>query len=277
MRETPNTTSLLIEYGFIDNPRDVTKLQNNLLDYAEAVVKAVAKYIGVPYVNPSGVEENVYVVQKGDSLYSIAQRFNTTVDTIKRLNNLTSNTLQVGQVLIISESTISPGPSNYITYTVKSGDSLWKIANQFGVSVNDIVTLNNLGSNVLQIGQQLKIPTSSNNSNTTSPSNNIIYTVQNGDSLWKISQKYNVPVSDIISTNNLTTTLLKVGQQLKIPTSNNNSNTTSSSNNTEYVVKSGDSLWLIANRYNTTVNAIKNLNNLTSNTLQIGQVLRIPQ
>ena len=277
MRETPNTTSLLIEYGFIDNPRDVTKLQNNLLDYAEAVVKAVAKYLGVPYVNPSGVEENVYVVQKGDSLYSIAQRFNTTVDTIKRLNNLTSNTLQVGQVLIISESTISPGPSNYITYTVKSGDSLWKIANQFGVSVNDIVTLNNLGSNVLQIGQQLKIPTSSNNSNTTSPSNNIIYTVQNGDSLWKISQKYNVPVSDIISTNNLTTTLLKVGQQLKIPTSNNNSNTTSSSNNTEYVVKSGDSLWLIANRYNTTVNAIKNLNNLTSNTLQIGQVLRIPQ
>ena len=126
MRETPNTTSLLIEYGFIDNPNDVKKLQNNLLDYVEAVVRAVARYIGVPYKNPSGVTESTYTVQKGDSLYSIAQRFNTTVDKLKELNNLTSNNLSIGQVLIISESTGPETPSDdYIIYTVKSGDRVF--------------------------------------------------------------------------------------------------------------------------------------------------------
>ena len=89
MRETPNTTSLLLEYGFIDNPNDVVKLQNYLLDYVEAVVKAVANYIGVPYIAPDGALENTYTVQSGDTLYSIARRFNLTVDALKALNNLT--------------------------------------------------------------------------------------------------------------------------------------------------------------------------------------------
>lgn len=71
MRETPNTTSLLIEYGFIDNANDVLKLQNNLLDYVEAVVKAVANYIGIQYVSPGEevIEENTYVVKAGDTLF----------------------------------------------------------------------------------------------------------------------------------------------------------------------------------------------------------------
>lgn len=69
MRETPNTTSLLIEYGFIDNPKDVVKLQNYLLNYVEAVVKAVANYIGVSYIAPDGSLENTYTVQAGDAIF----------------------------------------------------------------------------------------------------------------------------------------------------------------------------------------------------------------
>ena len=102
MRETPNTTALLIEYGFIDNPNDQKKLNNNLLDYAEAVVKAVSNYIGVPYTNPneSTTSDNTYIVKKGDTLYSISKKFNTTVEDIMNLNDLGSIILSPDQVLI---------------------------------------------------------------------------------------------------------------------------------------------------------------------------------
>ena len=105
MRETPNTTALLIEYGFIDNPNDQRKLENNILDYAEGVVEAVSNYIGINYIPPGGNSSNrgnFYTVKRGDTLYSIASRFNTTVNALKSLNNLTSNNLSIGQILQIS-------------------------------------------------------------------------------------------------------------------------------------------------------------------------------
>lgn len=74
----------------------------------------------------------------------------------------------------------------------------------------------------------------------------------------------------IKSANNLTSDTLSIGQVLQIPT------TTSGTGTTTYVVKSGDSLWSIANRYNTTVDAIKNASGIISNNLSIGQVLTIP-
>ena len=160
MRETPNTTALLIEYGFIDNPNDVARLQANLLDYVEAVVRAVANYTGTPYAPPGGTVQNTYTVQRGDSLYSIAQRFGTTVDALRSLNNLTSNTLQIGQVLRLPGSAPSPTPptGGGNVYTVQAGDTLYRIAQRFGVSVGDIINANNLTSTVLSVGQQLTIP-----------------------------------------------------------------------------------------------------------------------
>lgn len=273
MRETPNTTSLLIEYGFIDNANDVKKLQNNLLDYAEAVVRAVARYIGVPYTTPGGVTESTYTVQKGDSLYSIAQRFNTTVDKLKELNNLTGNNLSIGQVLIISEATGPETPSDdYILYTVKRGDSLWNIAREYETTVDAIVQLNNLGTTALSIGQTLKIPKKAQSS--------LTYTVQKGDSLWKIANNFGVSVDSIIQANNLSGTNLSIGQQLIIPGSTTTppiTPTPPEEDTTQlYVVQSGDSLWSIARKFNTTVSEIRNTNNLTTDVLQVGQLLRIP-
>ena len=184
MRETPNTTSLLLEYGFIDNPNDVVRLQNYLLDYVEAVVRAVANYIGVPYIAPGGSLKNTYTVKAGDTLYSIARKFNLTVDELKALNNLTSNNLSVGQVLIISEETnIPPQPGDAIVYTVQSGDTLYKIANQYGVTVADIIELNNLGTTVLTVGQKLLIPNQPTDTTTT-------YTVKAGDTLFMGNNEY---------------------------------------------------------------------------------------
>ena len=95
---------------------------------------------------------NTYVVQSGDSLYSIARKFNTTVDELKSLNNLTSNLLQINQVLKIPSSSDIP-----TTYTVVAGDNLYSIARKFNTTVDNLKTLNNLTSNLLNIGQKLII------------------------------------------------------------------------------------------------------------------------
>lgn len=106
-----------------------------------------------------GIEENVpqggtirYVVQAGDTLWLIAQRYNTTVNAIKSLNGLTSDLLNIGQVLRI------PQTAPYIEYTVRSGDSLWLIAQKYNTTVNAIKSLNGLTSDLLNIGQVLRIP-----------------------------------------------------------------------------------------------------------------------
>lgn len=114
-------------------------------------------YLGIKDNTPSpGPETGVtdYIVKSGDTLWLLAQRFGTTVDAIKALNNLTGNTIYVGQVLKISINTTTPS----FTYTVKSGDTLWLLAQRYGTTVNAIKSLNNLTSDVLNVGQVLQIP-----------------------------------------------------------------------------------------------------------------------
>ena len=258
-----NTHPVIVEYGFIDNPEDLAKIQNNYKEYVDAVVDAViATYEGetIPSLPESG---NYYVVQNGDSLWKIANKYGITVNELKSLNGLTSNNLTVGQILEIPGSSSSSDG----TYTVKSGDSLWKIANQYGLTVNELKSLNGLTSDNLSVGQVLKV---SNSSSSSSGSSNT-YTVKSGDSLWKIANQYGLTVAELKSLNGLASDNLSIGQVLKV----SNSGGTSSSTNT-YTVKAGDSLWNIANKYGITVDELKSLNNLTSNNLSIGQVLKVP-
>ena len=204
IRDTPNYETVMIEYGYVDNSGDASRIKNNYLDYAEAVVRAIALYTGTNYVPLSGA--NYYVVKKGDSLWKIATSYGISVDELKKANNLTSNNLDIGQLLFIpSEQKEETG----IVYVVKAGDSLWKIANSYGISVSELKSANNLTSDVLSIGQQLKIPSGG--------VSGTIYVVKAGDSLWKISNNYGVSVDSIKKLNNLTSNLLSIGQQLKIP------------------------------------------------------------
>ncbi len=314
LRDTGDTQAILIEYGYVDNTSDAKRLKNDYESYAEAVVRALSSYLGFTYIPPEGQtvyivqagdslysiarklgltvaelraynnltsdnlqigqvllvptpqqETNTYIVQSGDSLWSIAKRFNVSVDDLKSENNLTSNLISIGQVLRIPSSTPSNPNPNYIVYIVQSGDSLYRIAQQYNTTVDTIKSFNNLTSNTLQIGQELLIPISETEEETPT----ITYTVKAGDSLWSITQRYNTTVNEIKTLNNLTSNNLSIGQQLLIPSS-------SSNNTLTYTVRSGDSLYAIANRYGTTVNAIKQLNNLSSNNLSIGQQLLIP-
>ncbi len=272
IRDTGNLESLLVEYGFIDNANDAYKLQNNLNDYVEGVVKAIADYAQVPYSNIE-TAENYYIVQKGDTLYGIANKFDISVTDLKTLNNLTNNTLKIGQKLLISKET---SPSQELsTYIVEKGDTLYGIANKFQTTVDELKTLNNITTNTLLPGQQIIVPNSTiipDEEEPMTPEEEqpyIIYTVQKGDSLWKISQKYGIPVNEIINFNNLSTINLKIDDEIKIPINN--------IEETTYTVKSGDTLWSIAKKYNTTVDKIKSANYLTTNLLTLGQTLVIPQ
>lgn len=116
-------------------------------------------YLGINNVIPPSADAGIteYVVRSGDSLWLIARKFNTTVDAIKSLNGLTSDLLNIGQVLRIP--TGGSANESYFEYTVRSGDSLWKLAQKYGTTVNAIKSLNKLNSDILNIGQVLRIPT----------------------------------------------------------------------------------------------------------------------
>lgn len=231
---------------------------------------------------PSTVTTIDYVVKKGDSLYSIAKRYNTTVKDITRLNNLTSNNLTVGQLLIIAiDDNATSTPTTYKDYVVKKGDSLYSIANKNNITVDELKKINNLTSNMLSIGQVLKLPTQDKGEEMT------MYTVQKGDSLYSIAKKFGITVDEIKSLNNLTSNNLAIGEQLMIKSSTGDEpiNPEEECIGTGYVepqyimytVQRGDSLYTIARRYNTSVDNIKALNNLTNNNLTIGEQLKIKE
>lgn len=211
----------------------------------------------------------------------------------------------VGATVLIAGHTDAEASTK--TYTVKSGDSLYVIAMKHNTTVSKLKQLNNLKSDLIFINQKLKVSSSSNvqTSNKTSSTNKLntssvsnssssTYTVKNGDYLYAIAMKYNTSVDQIRQLNNLKTNIIYVGQKLKVTgkastttvtkpsssTSNKKpvSNTTQTSSNTStsvYVVKSGDYLAKIANQYNTTVENIRQLNNLKTNVIYVGQKLKV--
>ena len=264
-RNTGNLEPLIVEYGFIDDTKDVEFLKENYEELAEAVISAVANYIGVPYTPPEGITTNTYVVQKGDSLYSIANKLGTTVSELKKENNLTSNTLQIGEVLRVPTKEIYEEEENI--YIVKKGDTLYSIAMANNTTVDELKKANNLTSNILSTGQLLKIPSALLPEST--------YIVKKGDSLYSIANKYNTTIDELKRINNLTSNILSIGQVLKLP-SDKVSDIEKEENTISYTVQKGDSLYSIARKYDTTIDRIKKLNNLTTNLLSIGQVLLIP-
>lgn len=196
-RNTGNTESITIEYGFLDGKGDdVNQLKNNWQEYAEAVVKAVIEYLNLTYIP---VNNNYYTVKSGDTLWSIAKKFNTTVSDLKDENGLINSLLSIGQVLKIPGKEVK---SDNI-YIVKQGDTLYNIAKNYDTSVNELLKANNLSSTNLSIGQKLVIPPAT-------------YTVKSGDTLWSIARLFNTTVNDLKEINNITSDILSIGQVLKI-------------------------------------------------------------
>ena len=262
-RNTGDTEAIIVEYGFLDNVNDANLLKKYWQDYAEAVVKAIADYIGAPYsFNGSLVNANYYIVKKGDSLWSIANKYGLSVEQLKEMNNLSSNMLSIGQKLLINDGTdIDNVNDNY--YIVKAGDTLYSIANKYGLTVDELKKINNLSTNNLGIGQKLLIKKDNN-----LDSNYDVYVVKSGDTLWGIANKYGITVDKLKDINNLNKDILSIGQKLLVPVNDLASK--------KYIVKKGDTLYKIAQDNGTTVTELINLNDLKTTNLSIGQVLNIP-
>ncbi|WP_156889792.1 LysM peptidoglycan-binding domain-containing protein [Planococcus lenghuensis] len=221
---------------------------------------------------PSGA---TYTVKSGDTLYSIANRYNVTVAQLAAANNISNTSLiRVGQVLVIPGKTTTPPPVTSVKYTVKSGDTLYRIALKYNVSVSQLAAANNIANpSLIRVGQVLVIP---GKTTTPPPSTAVKYTVKSGDTLYRIALKYGVSVSQLATANNISNpSLIQVGQVLVIP---GKTTTPPPATTVRYTVKSGDTLYSIAQRYNVSVMKIASANNISNPSLiRVGQVLVIPQ
>lgn len=242
-----------------------------------------------------------YTVKSGDSLWKIATNHNMSVSQLKNLNKLSNDMIFVGQKLVVSEKKQSAPSQNHVTkpstYTVKSGDSVWKIAHECGMSMNELVSLNGIKNNLIFPGQVLKVKagakaenvsksetSGSKNQNAASNGSSSTYTVKSGDSVWKISHEHGMSMDELKSLNGLKDNLIIPGQVLKIKGTSSNTKQkikTSSKETAEagatYVVKAGDSLWAVANRQGLTVAELKRINGLSSDTIYVGQRLKVTQ
>ncbi len=221
-----------------------------------------------------------YTVKSGDSLFKIAQKHHSTIAAIRQLNNLPTDLLAVGQRLKIEVSESPSTSTIYTSYVVKSGDSLYKIAQLHSVSVEVLKSINGLTGNNLFIGQKLRVPSGGNTSAVTTT-----YTVLPGDSLARIAQHFNTSVELIINLNNLTNNSLFIGQRIFVPILGPGhtaeipappapiENSGYSKVPIIYVVKGGDTLNSIAERFGTTASDIRQKNKLRNDNLLVGQKL----
>ncbi|TCL71677.1 LysM domain-containing protein [Hydrogenispora ethanolica] len=152
-----------------------------------------------------------YTVRAGDTLYLLSQRYGVSIDALRSANNLSGNSLMVGQQLIIPTSS---GSGSGTTYRVQAGDTLYLIAQRYGTTVAALQSANGISGTNLQVGQSLKIPAGGSSN---PGSSGTTYTVQSGDSLYLIAQKYGTTVDALRQANNLSGDSLSPGQTLQIP------------------------------------------------------------
>lgn len=217
-----------------------------------------------------------YTVQPGDTLYSLARRYSTTVQAIMQINGMMNYYLRAGQLIWIPAS--GPPAAGPIVHIVQPGETLFSIAQQYKTTVWAIMVANQLTSTAIWAYRALFIPS------VTQPGP-IIHIVMPGETLYTIATRYGTTVPLIMLANDLKTYDLYVYQLLLIPPPGWSGWPSRlwpgpwparPARPSTYVVQSGDTLYSIALRFGTTVEALKAANGLTSSVIRVGMVLRIP-
>lgn len=217
----------------------------------------------------SGALARTITVQQGESLWGIAQKHGTDVETLRQLNNLTSDLLRVGQQLRLPGG--EDGEGAPATVTVRPGDTLYEISLRHGVSVASLIAYNDLDGTMIHPGQELVLSPGE------TPPEPLEVVLGVGDSLWVLSRRYETSIDEIAAANNISRdATLRVGDRLVIPGRYAASDVdVGGPTPVEVVVGANDTLWGIAVRYDSNVSAIMSANNLTSDRLHVGQRLRI--
>ena len=237
----------------------------------------------------------VHTVKSGETLFSIAKANNTTVAELKKLNDLSNGKIRLGQELKLSQAEVAPTTiaankveANPISYKVKRGETLSSISKKYNITEEELKASNNLKSNTLRSGQNLQIaqvatPASAVPSNKAElEAKSVSYKVKKGETLSSISKKYHITEDELKAMNNLKSSTIRFGQELKVnqplevaSVNNGSKNTKADPVVATYKVKKGETLSDIAEKNNVSVADIKSLNNLHSSSIRPGQQLQL--
>lgn len=231
-------------------------------------------------IKPDNSDEVInmnYRIRKGDTLYKIAKKYDTTVNKIVKFNKIQNpNKIYAGEILLIptKNNTVSTGNNNKnnTVYIVKKGDTLWKIAKRYNTTISNIVKMNNIkNKNIIYPGQKLIIFNGTENIKYKYS----IYTVKRGDNLWKIANKYKTTVNTLVKLNGIKNiNRIYINQKIKVPINLDVGNY--DCGHCVYTVKRGDTLYKIAENHNKTIEEIAKLNGVKNvNYIYVGQKLRI--
>jgi membrane-bound lytic murein transglycosylase D len=171
-----------------------------------------------PFKNSNQINWISHIVQSGDSLWSLASKYDTEVKIIKKINYLNNDLLSINDTLLIP---LSKSKSNnfipYEMYIVSEGDTLWSIAKEYNIEIRDLSRMNSIDENsYLQLGQQLSIGNKNIHRNMESKKRTILYSVKQGDNLFKISELFDVSIRSIEEINNFNNATLMPGQIIKV-------------------------------------------------------------
>ncbi len=236
-------------------------------------------------------------VQRGETLTSIANQYGVSVADLKDWNNLSSGNVMAGQTLVVDAKKAvkkkKETTTAATTHTVKSGENLTSIANQYGVSVDDIREWNDLSNDNIRIGDKLKLHAdgksqkSDKRSSKNEPAEQT-HKVQKGETLGKIAEKYGVSVDDLRKWNKISGNNIAAGQDLvvysdkKVSKAADKSDSKSSkkketTSKKTHKVKKGETLSQIADKYGVGLSKLKKANGISGNNIQVGQTLKIPK
>ncbi len=235
-------------------------------------------------------------VRRGQTLGGIAQRYGTSIRTLKRLNGLKSvNLIRIGQRLRVPVRGQGRQPAarfvrlaqdapREVTHTVRPGESLGRIARRYKTTIASLQQLNGIkNAALIPVGKKLRVSANSQNSGGTAKpkAKYIRHTVRQGQTLGRIARRYKTTIASLQQLNGIkNAALIPVGKKLRVSANSQNSGGTAKpkAKYIRHTVRQGQTLGSIARRYGTKVSVLKRLNGVKNvKRLQIGQVLRIPK